>query len=249
MIMQKYTGELTNYPFTIRTITSHKKGESENKRIFCEDIFTFDIETTSFFYGDDNIPFIYHTGEDPDYWNEVNAGGIPYIWQFGVNGTYYYGREFEDFYRLLDDFPENMKVRIFIHNLSFEWAWCDGLTWEKVFARTPHKPMKASCKEFPNIEFLCTLTLENMSLDIDQLVEGVYRDRMDRAVFHRKFVQFGCVLYIMALLVEFLIGIDVYISMIKENVLVNILIHLILIGNTYFLLNGEKYYNENVGAE
>ena len=162
--MQKYTGELSNYPFTIRTITSHKKGESENKRIFCEDIFTFDIETTSFFYGDDNVPFIYHTGEDPDYWNEVNAGGIPYIWQFGVNGTYYYGREFEDFYRLLDDFPENMKVRIFIHNLSFEWAWCDGLTWEKVFARTPHKPMKASCKEFPNIEFLCTLTLENMSL-------------------------------------------------------------------------------------
>ena len=93
------------------------------------------------------------------------------------------------------------------------------------------------------------LALDNMSSDIDMLVEAVYRDRMDRAVFHKKFIQFGCVLYVMALLVEFLIGIDVYIAMIKNNIFVNILIHLILVGNTYFLLNGEKYYNENVGAE
>ncbi len=93
------------------------------------------------------------------------------------------------------------------------------------------------------------LALDNMSSDIDMLVEAVYRDRMDRAVFHKKFIQFGCVLYVMALLVEFLIGVDVYIAMIKNNIFVNILIHLILVGNTYFLLNGEKYYNENVGAE
>ena len=93
------------------------------------------------------------------------------------------------------------------------------------------------------------MALDNMSSDIDMLVEAVYRDRMDRAVFHKKFVQFGCVLYIMALLVEFLIGVSTYIAMIEENIFVNILIHLILIGNTAFLLNGEKYYNENVGAE
>ena len=93
------------------------------------------------------------------------------------------------------------------------------------------------------------LALENMSSDIDMLVEAVYRDRMDRAVFHKKFVQFGCILYVMALLVEFLIGIDVYIEMVSSNLLVKLLLHLILLGNTYFLLNGEKYYNENVGAE
>ncbi len=93
------------------------------------------------------------------------------------------------------------------------------------------------------------LALENMASDIDMLVEAVYRDRMDRAVFHKKFVQFGCILYVMALLVEFLIGIDVYIDMVNNNLLVKCLLHLILLGNTYFLLNGEKYYNENVGAE
>lgn len=162
--MQKYTGELTNYPFTIRTQVSHKKGEADKKRIFCEDIFTFDIETTSFFYDVDKKPFLYKPGYDPDYWCGVQSGGLPYLWQFGVNDHYYYGRDFQDFYKLLEDFPDNMKIRIFVHNLSFEWNWMDGLTWNKVFAKSPHKPIKASCAEFPNIEFLCTLSLENMSL-------------------------------------------------------------------------------------
>lgn len=162
--MELYTNELTNYPFTIRTQISHKKGESDRKRIFCEDIFTFDIETTSFFYDVDKKPFLYHPGEDPDYWCGVNAGGLPYLWQFGVNNMYYYGRDFNDFYDLLNDFPDNMKIRIFVHNLSFEWNWMDGLTWTHVFAKSPHKPIKATCAEFPNIEFLCTLSLENMSL-------------------------------------------------------------------------------------
>ncbi len=93
------------------------------------------------------------------------------------------------------------------------------------------------------------LALENMASDIDMLVEAVYRDRMDRAKFHKKFVQFGCILYCMVILVEYLIGRDTYIDLVNNNILVNILLHFILIGNTYFLLNGEKYYNENVGAE
>ena len=90
--------------------------------------------------------------------------------------------------------------------------------------------------------------LENMSLDIDMLVENVYRDRMDRAQFHKKFVQFGILLYFMVMLVQFLLGVDSYIKLL-DNVIVQVLLHGIIIVNTYFLLNGEKYYNENVGAE
>ena len=90
--------------------------------------------------------------------------------------------------------------------------------------------------------------LENMSLDIDMLVENVYRDRMDRAQFHKKFLQFGLVLYLMVMLVQYLLGSESYIQML-DNALVQILLHAILIINTAFLLNGEKYYNENVGAE
>lgn len=91
--------------------------------------------------------------------------------------------------------------------------------------------------------------LENMSLDIDMLVENVYRDRMDRAAFHKKFLQFGIVLYLMVMLVQFLLGTESYISLLQSNFLVQILLHGIILINTYFLLSGEKYYNENVGAE
>ena len=91
-------------------------------------------------------------------------------------------------------------------------------------------------------------SLENMSQDIDMLVEGVYRDRIDRAIFHKKFLQFGIVLYLMVMLVQFLLGTETYIEMLKIWY-VQILLHIIILINTYFLLSGEKFYNENVGAE
>lgn len=90
--------------------------------------------------------------------------------------------------------------------------------------------------------------LENMSLDIDMLVENVYRDRLDRSQFHKKFIQFGIVLYLMVMLVQFLLGVESYISMLDEWY-VKVLLHGVIVINTLFLLNGEKYYNENVGAE
>ncbi len=91
--------------------------------------------------------------------------------------------------------------------------------------------------------------LENMSLDIDMLVENVYRDRMDRAAFHKKFLQFGIVLYLMVMLVQMLLSTESYINLLNSNLLVKLLLHAIIIVNSYFLLSGEKYYNENVGAE
>lgn len=91
-------------------------------------------------------------------------------------------------------------------------------------------------------------SLENMSLDIDMLVENVYRDRIDRAGFHKKFLQFGIVLYLLVMLVQFLLGVETYIKLL-DNGLVQLLLHGIVLINTYFLLSGEKYYNENVGAE
>ncbi len=91
-------------------------------------------------------------------------------------------------------------------------------------------------------------SLEQMQLDIDTLVEGVYRDRIDRANFHRKFLQFGIMLYVLALLVQYLLGRESYILLL-DNIFARILLHAILIINSYFLIKGEKYYNENVGAE
>ena len=94
-----------------------------------------------------------------------------------------------------------------------------------------------------------TKTLDNMLLDIDELVEGVYRDRIDRKQFHRQFVQYGVMLYLMIMLVQLLIKKDVYIELVNSNIFMQIALHTIVLTNSYFLLSGEKYYNENVGAE
>ena len=91
-------------------------------------------------------------------------------------------------------------------------------------------------------------SLENMQLDIDMLVESVYRDRIERASFHKSFLQFGIILYLLVMLVQYLLGRETYLVLLQRWY-VQVLMHGVLIVNTYFLIKGEKYYNENVGAE
>ena len=91
-------------------------------------------------------------------------------------------------------------------------------------------------------------SLENMQLDIDTLVESVYRDRMDRAQFHKKFLRYGVILYLLVMLVQYMLGRENYLALIDKNY-VRWVLHGIIIFNAYFLIKGEKYYNENVGVE
>ena len=91
-------------------------------------------------------------------------------------------------------------------------------------------------------------SLENLQLDIDMLVESVYRDRIERATFHKKFLQFGVMLYLLVLLIQVLLGTETYLELLNKWY-VALGIHCLIIINSYFLLKGEKYYNENVGAE
>ncbi|MEG1495172.1 MAG: hypothetical protein RR047_02000 [Bacilli bacterium] len=91
-------------------------------------------------------------------------------------------------------------------------------------------------------------SLDNMQLDIDMLVEGVYRDRMERSTFHKSFLKYGMMLYLMVMLVQYLLGNETYLKILGLWYM-KLLLHGILIANSYFLLKGEKYYNENVGAE
>lgn len=91
-------------------------------------------------------------------------------------------------------------------------------------------------------------TFENMLTDIDALVEGVYRDRMDRANFHSQFLLFGFALYGLVILIQYLVQVDVYIEML-DNIFIVLALHGVVVLNTFFLLKGERFYNENVGAE
>lgn len=90
--------------------------------------------------------------------------------------------------------------------------------------------------------------LENMSMDIDALVEGVYRDQMDRKQFHTKFITFALVLFLLVLVMQVLLGRESYVKLL-DKWYVHIVLHAIIVINCYFLLTGEKYYNDDVGVE
>ena len=85
-------------------------------------------------------------------------------------------------------------------------------------------------------------------MDIDALVEGVYRDRMDRQQFHKKFLTFGIVLFLLVMVIQLLFGRASYMNLIKEWY-VQLILHAIIVVNSVFLIKGEKYYNEDVGVE
>ena len=91
-------------------------------------------------------------------------------------------------------------------------------------------------------------SLENMQQDIDMLVESVYRDRIDRKSFHGQFLKFGFMLFLLAMLVQYLVGNETYLR-ILDMWYMKVLLHGIILFDSYFLLKGEKYYNENVGVE
>ena len=90
--------------------------------------------------------------------------------------------------------------------------------------------------------------LENMAMDIDALVEGVYRDQMDRKFFHGRFLRFGVILYSLIIVIRFMLGEENYIELL-DIWYVKLILHAIVIINALFLLSGEKYYNEDVGVE
>ena len=90
--------------------------------------------------------------------------------------------------------------------------------------------------------------LEGMLQDIDMLVESVYRDRIDRTNFYKKFIMFGLMLYFLVLLIQLFLGESSYVALLDE-VFVVILLHCVILINTYFLISGIKYYHEDVGAE
>ena len=90
--------------------------------------------------------------------------------------------------------------------------------------------------------------LEGMLQDIDMLVESVYRDRIDRTNFYKKFIMFGLMLYLLVLLIQLFLGESSYVALLDE-VFVVILLHCVILINTYFLISGIKYYHEDVGAE
>ena len=135
------------------------------KETWYDNIFTFDIETTSFYRDPGGKILTYDFSKSEEYYSTCEKFGIMYIWMFGVDNVVIYGRtwdEFLDFMSLLSDVFPDHKV-IYVHNLSFEFQFLQNVfKFEKVFARQKRKVLFA---DVGNLHFRCSYFLVNMSLE------------------------------------------------------------------------------------
>ena len=130
-------------------------------------IFTFDIETTSYLrYGNEQYnSLLYDKLTEKEKLSYIPSTCM-YIWMMGINDIVYYGRtweEFKDFIKLIDEVIPETKI-IFIHNLAFEFHYLySNFRMDKVFARKSHKVIKAEFKDY-NFELRCSMMMSNSKL-------------------------------------------------------------------------------------
>ena len=161
--IEVYKGQLKNYKFNCDKYRNHNK-KNGGIKLFSNDVLTFDIEVSSAWLEDGKV-IGYKKGLDSDYWNNLTPLALCYIWQFSIEGKVYYGRELYEFLNVLNDIPKDINVIIWVHNLAYEFQFlCNILKWSSIFARSNHKVMKCTPKDFPNIEFRCSYFLTRLSL-------------------------------------------------------------------------------------
>lgn len=136
-----------------------------NKKYYDDTIYTFDIETSSYFECDNVI----HPASEYDKYKDRDLEYLScmYVWQFSVDDHVFYGRtweELKDFFDLIDHDKDTVKI-VYVHNLSFEfqflWSHFEML---EVFARKSRKVLYCSLADY-SIEFRCSLFLTNASLE------------------------------------------------------------------------------------
>lgn len=158
-------------------IGSYKK---KNKKPVSDTIYTFDIETCSLFNFEelriekDGLYFdscwkVFDYSKPKKEYLDIDKIAIPYIWQFSIEDTVYYGREFMDFENVLKEIadPSLTKV-IWVHNLSYEFGFLPNIlrkyTIKNMLARDVRKPISFYVQEL-NIEFRCSYMLTNLKLE------------------------------------------------------------------------------------
>lgn len=150
-----------------REYKNHKKNIVGKRKKFDNNIYSFDIETSSFFTLNDKIypASSYLEISEKDKKN-VEYYSNMYIWQFSINDEVYFGRTWEDFKLFLNKLEENIpeKKYIFVHNLSFEFQYLKSyFHFNEVQARKAHKVITATMSDY-NIEFRCSYMMSNVAL-------------------------------------------------------------------------------------
>ena len=128
------------------------KGRNENKITYYNIPAAFDIETSSFYKGEEKQ-------------------GCMYIWQLGVCGYNFTGRTWEAFLEALRGIKEALEINplkrlvIYVHNLSYEFQWVrKHLKWRQVFAIDSRKVAYGVTED--GFEFRCSYILTGKSLEM-----------------------------------------------------------------------------------
>lgn len=146
----------------------HEKKILGKRKLVDNNIYTLDIETSSYFFLDEKQ----HNGLEYDSLSQEEKDraikcSCMYIWMLGINDTIYYGRtwsELKDFLHKITVYIPEKKI-IFIHNLAFEFQYLYSVfEMENVFARKSHKVIKCEIKNM-NIELRCSYFMTNAKLE------------------------------------------------------------------------------------
>lgn len=146
----------------------HEQKLEGKKNKIDNNIYTFDIETTSYIILNDKIysSYDYLTLDKKKSQQECIKGAFMYIWQLSINEVVYYGRtwdELEKFLAKIDEYIPYQKY-LFIHNQAFEFQFLKGhFNFKNVVARKKHKVMSS---EFEDYQFTlrCSYYMTNCSL-------------------------------------------------------------------------------------
>lgn len=137
------------------------------KKFYDNNIYTFDIETSSYFILDGVIhpPKDYLKLSQKEKDRTIKRSHM-YIWMFGINDMVYFGRtwdELKEFLKRVNDHVPDMKY-LFIHNQSFEFQFLkSNFHFEDVMARKAHKVITSVLRDY-NFTIRCSYMMSNTRL-------------------------------------------------------------------------------------
>lgn len=146
---------------------NHKPDIKGKRKFYDANIYTFDIETSSYYVLDGEVyPAVkYDNLSDKEKQRAIKRSHM-YIWMFGINDIVYYGRTWDElklFLKRLDDHIGDTKY-VFIHNLAFEFQFLkSNFHFDEVLARKSHKVISAIMKDY-NIILKCSYMMSNVAL-------------------------------------------------------------------------------------
>lgn len=132
------------------------------KQWYDDNFYALDIEVSSGIYRNGKVIKTYE-----NWTKEKNAGigvCLPYIWQFGINDTVVYGREFSELNSFIDILNNHITCTpiIWTHNMSYEFQFMLNIDRPtKLFARKPHRLIYTECDRYMH---RCTWQLTRLSL-------------------------------------------------------------------------------------